>query len=151
MPVYDYVCYTCKKKEDHLVKWDKKDEVKCATCDKLMLRQLSAPLRTPGRWGDSGGGYDRSLGRHFNNSIEKEKYIRDNGLIAASDFGGVSFVDSIVEREEAKHVQHEKDVETLRDMLKSTGGDQSKAYAETFSVDNLKAKGLLDADINSGL
>jgi len=150
MPVYDYICYTCKKKEDVLVKWDKKDEVVCATCSNLMARQLSAPLRTPGRWGDTGGGYDRALGRHFNNSMEKEKYLRANGLVAASDVGGKSFVDDVVAKEEAKHYQHEKDISTFKDIL-STTGDASRAYADTFSVDALKGKGLLDSDIASGV
>ena len=149
MPMYDFMCYTCKKQSEGLCKYEAKDNQSCPVCNAKLKPLLSAPLRTPGRWGDSGGGYDRSLGRHFNNSMEKEKYIRANGLIAASDFGGVSFVDGIVEKEEAKFVQHEKDMEVFKDVV-SKGGDLSRAYAETYSVDNLKARGLLDADLNSG-
>jgi putative FmdB family regulatory protein len=149
MPMYEFMCYTCKKQMDRLCKYENKEAQTCPDCDSKLKPLLTAPQRTPGRWGDSGGGYDRSLGRHFNNSMEKEKYIRANGLIAASDFGGVSFVDGIVEREEAKHVQHEKDMEVFKDVV-SKGGDLSRAYAETFSVDNMKARGLLDSDVNSG-
>lgn len=149
MPVYEYMCYTCKKQSDRLCKYENKDNQFCRDCDGKLKALLTAPQRTPGRWGDSGGGYDRSLGRHFNNSMEKEKYIRANGLVAASDFGGVSFVDGIVEKEEAKHVQHERDMEVFKDVV-SKGGDLSKAYAETYSVDSLKARGLLDADVKSG-
>ena len=149
MPMYEFMCYTCKKQTDRLCKYENKEAQTCADCDGKLKPLLTAPQRTPGRWGDSGGGYDRSLGRHFNNSMEKEKYIRANGLVAASDFGGVSFVDNIVEKEEAKHVQHEKDMEVFKDVV-SKGGDLSRAYAETFSVDAMKARGLLDSDVNSG-
>lgn len=149
MPIYEFMCNTCKKKTDILCKWQMVSEQKCKNCNGGLRQLVTAPAHTPGRWGDSGGGYDRSLGRHFNNSMEKEKYIKDNGLIAASDFGGVSFVDGIVEKEEAKHVQHEKDMDVFRDVV-SKGGDLSKAYAETYSVDALQSRGLLDADVKSG-
>ena len=33
----------------------------------------------------------------------------------------------------------------------SKGGDLSKAYTEAYSVDNLKARGLLDNEVNSGI
>jgi len=149
MPAYDFMCYTCNKQTDRLCKYEAREAQFCRDCNAKLKPLLSAPQRTPGRWGDTGGGYDRSLGRHFNNSMEKEKYIRANGLVAASDFGGVSFVDNIVEKEEAKFVQHEKDMEIFKGVV-SSGGDLSKAYAETYSVDNLKARGLLDADVHSG-
>jgi putative FmdB family regulatory protein len=150
MPVYDFMCYTCKKQTDRLCKYETKDNQLCRDCNGILKPLLSAPAKTPGRWGDTGGGFDRSLGRHFNNSMEKEKYIRANGLVAASDFGGVSFVDGIVEKEIAVHTQHEKDIAVFKDVV-SSGGDLSKAYTETYSVDNLKARGLLDADVNSGI
>jgi len=150
MPVYDYMCYTCKKQSERLCKYENKDIQYCSTCDDRLKPLVTAPAKTPGRWGDTGGGFDRSLGRHFNNSMEKEKYIRANGLVAASDLGGVSYLDNIVEKECAVHVQHEKDMEVFKDVV-SKGGDLSKAYTEAYSVDALKSRGLLDGEVNSGI
>jgi len=150
MPIYDYMCYTCKKQSERLCKYENKDIQYCSACDDRLKPLVTAPARTAGRWGDTGGGFDRSLGRHFNNSMEKEKYIRANGLVAASDLGGVSYLDNIVEKECAVHVQHEKDMEVFKDVV-SKGGDLSKAYTEAYSVDALKSRGLLDGEVNSGI
>ncbi len=150
MPIYDYSCNVCKKKVDVLVKYDLKDNVNCSTCGELMLRHMPLPARTSGRWGDSGGGWDYSLGRHFNNSMEKEAYIKKHGLVAASDVGGVGFVDDQVHKQIVDTDNHLKDVADYERLKKETGSVE-KALAETFSVDKLKSRGLLDTDINSGL
>jgi len=150
MPIYDYSCQPCKKKVDVLIKWDLKDTVRCSECGELMLRHIPLISKTAGRWGDTGGGWDKSLGRHFNNSMEKEKYIKDNGLVSSSDIGGKGAVDDLVHKQIVDTDNHIKDVATYERIKKETGSVE-RALAETFSVDNMKGKGLLDSDINSGL
>lgn len=150
MPIYDYVCSTCGKEEERLVKYEAKNNVKCLTCNNLMGHKMPIPARTAGRWGDTGGGWDYSLGRHFNNSMEKEAYIKKHGLVSSSDAGGKSFVDDQVHKQIVAHEQHVKDVDDYTRLKKETGSVE-KALAETFSVDKLKSRGLLDSDINSGL
>jgi len=150
MPIYDYVCTTCNKEEERLVKYEAKNNVKCLTCDVVMSHKMPLPARTAGRWGDTGGGWDHSLGRHFNNSMEKEKYLRANGLVAASDVGGIGFVDDQVHKQIVDTDNHMKDVADYERLKKETGSIE-KAIAETFSVDKLKSRGMLDTDINSGV
>lgn len=149
MPIYDYTCSSCGKEEERLVKWEKKDEVSCTTCNTLMLHKMPLPARTSGRWGDTGGGWDYSLGRHFNNSMEKEAYIKKHGLVSSSDVGGKSFVDDKVHEQIVATDNHKKDLSDYERIKKETGSIE-KAIAETFSVDKLKSRGLLDSDINSG-
>jgi hypothetical protein len=150
MPIYEYKCYTCKTQTDRLVKWEKKDTQYCSVCDDRLKPLVTAPARTAGRWGDTGGGFDVSLGRHFNSSMEKEKYLKQNGLIASSDLvGGKNFIDDQVHKQIVETENHIKDTEDYTRIMKETGSIE-KALAETFSVDKLKSRGLLDTEINSG-
>ncbi len=150
MPIYEYMCYTCKKQSDRLVKFENKEAQHCYDCNSKLKALVTAPAKTAGRWGDTGGGFDRSLGRHFKNSMEKEKWIKDNGLVSSSDIGGKGAVDDLVHKQIVDTDTHIKDVATYERIKKETGSVE-RALAETFSVDNMKGKGLLDSDINSGL
>lgn len=150
MPIYDYVCPSCKGKVERLVKWEAKNNQSCSTCNVIMNTLLPMPARTSGRWGDTGGGFDYSLGRHFNNSMEKEKYLRHHGLVASSDLaGGKNFIDDQVHKQIVDTENHIKDTEDYTRIIKETGSVE-KALAETFSVDKLKSRGMLDSEINSG-
>lgn len=150
MPIYEYMCYTCKKKSDRLVKFENKGVQYCHVCDDRLKPLVTAPARTAGRWGDTGGGWDKSLGKHFNNSMEKEKWIKDNGLVSSSDIGGKGAVDDLVHKQIVDTDNHIKDVATYEYIKKETGSVE-RALAETYSIDVMKSRGLLDSDINSGL
>lgn len=150
MPIYEYMCYTCRVQSDRLVKFENKDIQYCSVCDDRLKSLVTAPARTAGRWGDTGGGYDKSLGKHFNNSMEKEKWIKDNGLVSSSDIGGKGAVDDLVHKQIVDTDNHIKDVATYEYIKKETGSVE-RALAETYSVDVMKSRGLLDSDINSGL
>lgn len=150
MPLYDVVCLQCNKKEERLVKFIDKDKQICRLCNVVMKTQVPLFARTPARFGDSAGGYDISLGKHFNNSMEKEKWIKDNGLVSSSDIGGKGAVDDLVHKQIVDTDNHIKDVSTYEYIKKETGSVE-RALAETFSVDVMKSRGLLDSDINSGL
>jgi hypothetical protein len=82
--------------------------------------------------------------------MEKEKYLRQNGLVASSDLvGGKNFIDDQVHKQIVETENHIKDTEDYTRIMKETGSIE-KALAETFSVDKLKSRGMLDTEINSG-
>lgn len=147
MPIYPYACED-KHTTDLFCKYiDKPDHIDCG-CGKEARPQVTAPARTAGRWGDSGGGYDHSLGRHFNNSMEKERYCKANGLIALSDLGNtVDTIETEIHQQTVQHETHEKDMNTFLEHMK-TSESQGEAWAKTFTVSNLKEKGLLDDSVN---
>lgn len=113
----------------------------CPRCSSMRRYGITAPARTAGRWGDSGGEYCKSLGKYFSNSMEKEAYAKDNGYVCSADFASGQ-MDQIVHSSCDTISQHEADVAKYKDILFTTG-DASKAIAETFSVGSLKERGLL--------
>jgi len=146
MPIYEHVCPNNHLTED-LYKI-KPETIECPRCHSTAKIKVSAHARTPGRFGDSTGGYDHSLGRHFNNSMEKERYCKANGLIALSDLGNtVDTIETEIQKQTVEHETHEKDMNTFLDHLK-TSESQGEAWAKTFTVSNLKEKGLLDDSVN---
>ena len=145
MPLKDSFCSNCNKIEELLVKMDCSAPPVC-TCGSERTFMISKPARTAGLWGDSSGGYDFSLGRSFSGSREKEKYLRDNGLVAVSDLGS-GFLDQKVHEEIEAGDNHRRDVEVYGESLKKHNGDKGAAMADTFSVDVLKQRGLLDSDV----
>ena len=129
MPIYDYACYTCKKVEEKFVKFSDKDTQSC-TCGKGMVRLVSAPAKTVGRWGDQTGkwgvnGYfDRGLGATYYSSAEREKIAKAKGLIPLEDVGGDSFIENRMAAELNIKAEQDKILQSYKDKVAEYGGSK---------------------------
>jgi len=146
MPLFGY---KCKKGHttDELFKYPPPDSIKCATtsCRCKASRTVSMPAKTAGRWGNGGninGTYCRSLGKSFSNNTERDTYAADNGFICSNDLASGQ-MDQVVHASIKESEQNELDTNKYKDILAKTG-DKTMAVAETFSVERMKANGVLD-------
>jgi putative FmdB family regulatory protein len=59
MPLYEYVCTTCKSGCERIVASEIRDEQFCNTCDDKLDRQMAAPMGKMAGQVARGGGADR--------------------------------------------------------------------------------------------
>jgi putative FmdB family regulatory protein len=138
MPIYDYMCYTCKKQTDRLVKFENKDIQYCSVCDDRLKTLVSAPAKTAMKWGVSGmraasnvnGVFDRGLGATYYNSMEREKIAKSKGLVPLEDVGGDSFIDNRMAAELNIKAQQDKILADYLGKVEEYGGSiQAKVRA----------------------
>lgn len=145
MPMYPYMCKHGHE-HDELHKYPPPDKVKCNQCRCNAKRQVCAPQRTAGRWGDSGAKYVPAFGKELTTQ-QAEKEARKRGLIHESDLPS-GFIDSKINSEWNEARAHDKTMQKFKD-LKAQHGDASRAWAETFSVDEMKKSGALSDDVKA--
>ena len=148
MPLYEF---RCKKghTQDELFKYPPPDSIKCSTrgCRCKSVKAITMPAKTAGRWGNGGninGTYCRSLGKSFSNNAERDTYAAANGFVCSSDLASGQ-MDQVVHTSIAESEQNEIDTNKYKDILAKTG-DKAMAVAETFSVERMKANGVLDEE-----
>jgi putative FmdB family regulatory protein len=155
MPIYSFRCVVCGKNADRLMSWEKlqRSEVVCS-CGVEMRRTITAPAKTASGWGDQGvvtGVYNKGLGCYVTSDRQAEQIAKSRGLVRFQDvFEGNSYdrvINENIDSQCLDHLQHAKDVSVVRDRM-AGGADFGEALAETFSVDRMKADGLLSSDVN---
>lgn len=127
MPIYDYICKSCSKPQQLICDFDEADNQVCEICENPMDRQVSLWAHTPARWGDSHGYFDRGLGMYIENSVHREKVMKEKGLRPVSE-------KELDDHQQAIHndtVIHEKKVSTFNDTMKKTGSFAEAAKAIT--------------------
>lgn len=97
MPLRDTKCPRCNHCEELIL--PKEEGTCCPVCAVLgfeikLERVWTAPVpaRTPGLWGDShfggvNGHYDRGLKATYSNSQERDRIMREQGVMPASELG----------------------------------------------------------------
>lgn len=73
MPLYDYRCPTCGKKEEFLLDFDHSPPSCCGP----MQRIYNAPAIHTTTFND---GFDVGAGRHFTSQRERDGWLKDNHL-----------------------------------------------------------------------
>jgi hypothetical protein len=146
MPMYEY---TCKRGHSHdeLHKYPPPEKVKCDKCRCNAHKQVPMPQKTAGRWGDTGGKYIPALGKTLT-PYQAAQEAKKRGLVHESDLPS-GYIDSKLNAEWDDARSHEKTMAKFQD-LKTQHGDASKAWAETFSVDEMKKSGTLKEDVANG-
>lgn len=136
MPMYDFICYTCKKQTDRLCKFENKDAQTCKDCDSPLHSLVSAPAKTAGKWGDQtgkwgvNGCFDRGLGATYYNSMDRERIAKSKGLIPLEDVGGDSFVEKRMSAELNIKAEQDKILQSYKDKVSEYGGSiQAKVRA----------------------
>lgn len=136
MPMYDFICYTCKKQTDRLCKFENKESQTCKDCDSPLHSLVSAPAKTAGKWGDQtgkwgvNGCYDRGLGATYYNSMDRERIAKSKGLIPLEDVGGDSFVEKRMSAELNIKAEQDKILQSYKDKVSEYGGSiQAKVRA----------------------
>ena len=136
MPMYDFICYTCKKQTDRLCKFENKDAQTCKDCDSPLRSLVSAPAKTSGKWGDQtgkfgvNGYYDRGLGATYYNNDQREKIAKSKGLIPLDAVGGDSFVEKRMSAELNIKAEQDKILQSYKDKVSEYGGSlQAKVRA----------------------
>jgi hypothetical protein len=136
MPIYDFICYTCKKQTDRLCKFENKDAQTCKDCDSPLHSLVSAPAKTAGKWGDQtgkwgvNGCFDRGLGATYYTSMERERIAKSKGLVPLEDVGGDSFVEKRMSAELNIKAEQDKILQSYKDKVEEYGGSiQAKVRA----------------------
>ena len=127
MPIYDYYCKPCDKPQQIICDWEEADEQICEVCDQEVERQISLWANTPARWGDSHGYFDRGLGMYIENSMHREKVMKEKGLRPVTQ----KELDDEQQEVYNETLQHEKQVETFNRVKKQTGSFAEAAKAIT--------------------
>jgi len=146
MPLYEYLCKRGHS-HDELHKYPAPEKVKCNQCRCNATKQVCMPQKTAGRWGDSGGKYIPALGGTYT-SQQAQKVAKERGLVHEADLPS-GYIDSKLNSEWDEARAHDKTIAKFKD-LKAQHGDASRAWAETFSVDEMKKSGTLKEGAANG-
>ena len=117
-------------------------------CGGKMYRVLtggSFAISSKGLNGDHQGFYSPDLGRRFNNKYEAYEYAERNGFKPLSQVNE----DDVLQRGYDLEKQDKADMKKIKE-LQAAGKSKEEAYGETFSVNTLKERGMLDSSIKSG-
>ena len=164
MPIYENMCYTCRKVEEVVTKWDTPAS-ECPMCGSERKRLVSAPAKTAMRWGDNGisgqgvnGTYDRGLGATYYTSMERDAICKAKGLVPLSEVGGDSFVEKRMSTEIEVKAQQDKVMQTYLDKKAEYGGSKAaaaRAVLETFPANDCLGNegnvGILNKNVNTGI
>jgi len=142
MPMYKIVCATCSYEDEELLKLSEREsflaENECS-CGGALSFGLTVISKTAGRWGDTGlagstinGVYDHQLGCWYSTSMERDKILKERGLISESDLPS-GFVDDKIREQANEDRKFDNMSKTYRAKLEKDGatyGVASKAIAE---------------------
>lgn len=146
MPVYEYSCQNGHS-HDELHKYPPPEVVWCNQCKSNAFKQVSMPQKTAGRWGDTGGKYIPALGKVLT-PHQAAAEAKRRGLVHESDLPS-GYIDSKLNKEWDDARQHDATMAKFKE-LKTSTGDASRAWAETFSVESMKQSGALKEDAANG-
>lgn len=155
MPIFGWKCVSCGIEVDRLMSYDKMKSVEmiCKSCNIEMRRTITAPAKTASGWGDQGvvtGIYNKGLGCFVKSDRDADRIAKERGLIRFQEaFNGSSYervLDENVDSQCNISLQHNRDAVQVQDKVKA-GAEMGEAFAEVFSVDRMKADGLLPKDI----
>lgn len=105
------------------------------------------PQKTAGRWGDTAAKFIPALGGSYT-TVQAEKVAREKGLVSEHDLPK-GFIEDKMNKEWNEARQHDATMKKFKD-LKTQHGDASRAWAETFSVDEMTKNGTLQEGIANG-
>ena len=131
MPIYDYLYKPCDYYQQIMCDFDEVDDQACAICEGELDRQISLWANTPARWGDSHGYFDRGLGMYIENSMHREKVMKEKNLRPVSQR-------ELDDHQQAVHNEdkdHKKTLETFKRVKKQTGSFAKAAAAITPDPD----------------
>ena len=145
MPLFEYECPDQHVTEVLLRTQEIPPSMICS-CGQLASKIVSAPAWTPGRWGDQtgrygvNGHYDKSLGATYSTSMQRDRIMREKGLVSQEDLPQ-HFIEDTMEKEAEQSQQHEANVKTRKTNLSKH--EPGRAIAETFSVPEMRKQGIL--------
>ena len=135
MPLVEYKCRRCGLKSEELFRVNHvPGQITCG-CGGMAVRCMSLIAATPGRWGDSHGYFDMGLGKYVENSMDRDKKMRQAGLVHCGDFDK-HYMDDRLEKEERDIHQHEADVAEMT-RLESTGLSRGEALANVYNQERI--------------
>ena len=158
MPLFAWGCTCCGREYETIMSYDRSEkiEILCKECNLVMPKKVNIPAFTPSGWGDQtgtygvNGKYNKGLGCYVKNDRDAERIAKSRGLVPFSEaFPGRSWesmTDGDMDRQCNEALQHSADTVQIRDKMKA-GADLGEAFAEVFSVDRMKADGLLSNDV----
>ncbi len=97
-------------------------------CGSAATRQVTASARTPFRWGESAGYFDRGLGCHVADHSARQRIMRERGLREVDDAEVQRHIDTT--RSEA--AEHDRQAAAFSSTLRATGGDVQAATEAAF-------------------
>ena len=77
MPVYDFRCKACGHTDEYVKSFNDDEVPDCDICDTSMTQLVSLWAKTPGRWGDTNGYFDRGLGCYVKNFSHRDKLMKE--------------------------------------------------------------------------
>ena len=131
MPIYDYRCKPCNLDVPIICDFDEVDDQVCEVCEGELDRQISLWAFTPNRWGDTNGYFDRGLGMYIENSMHREKVMKEKNLRPVSQ----KELDDHQQAVYNDDREHEKKVATFQRVKKKTGSFAKAAAAITPDPD----------------
>ena len=131
MPIYDYRCKPCDLDVQIICDFDEADDQVCEVCEAPLNRQLSLWAHTPARWGDSHGYFDRGLGMYIENSMHREKVMKEKNLRPVSQRELDDHQQAVYNEDR----EHKKTVETFQRVKEQTGSFAKAAAAITPDPD----------------
>lgn len=158
MPIFAWGCKGCGKEYETVMSYSRSEsvEILCRGCNVVMNKKVNIPAFTPSGWGDQtgtygvNGKYNKGLGCYVKNDKDAERIAKSRGLVPFSEaFPGRSWenmTDAGMHDQMDDALKHEADAVAVRDKI-AAGADAGEAYAEVFSVQRLKADGLLDDSV----
>lgn len=131
MPIYDYSCAPCSRRVQIWCEISEIDEQTCEICQEPLQKMVSVFAKTPNRWGDSNGYFDRGLGCYVANSMERERIMKEKNLRPVSE----EELDDHQQEMYNDKKDHEKKVQTFQHAIKKTGSFAKAAAAITPDPD----------------
>ena len=149
MPVCKFQCIECGSGFDKLMKFSEREEFIDTTvcgCDGELVVGMTAPARTPGRWGDNtgthgvNGHFDAQLGQVYYTSMQREAIMREKGLVLESDLGDQHAVDDQLRSQMSEDKHLDQLSKTYKAKLVEHGttyGGAIKAITETLPASDM--------------
>lgn len=147
MPLFEFRC-SRGHSHDELHKYPPPETVKCDKCRCKARKQVSMPQKTAGKWGDTGAKFISAFGKEMTSS-QADAEARKRGLVHEADLPR-HFIDDRLDKEWQDARQHDATMEKFKGLKKAHDGDASRAWSETFSVDEMKKSGTLKEDAANG-
>lgn len=147
MPIYEFRC-SRGHSHDELHKYPPPETVKCDKCRCKARKQVSMPQKTAGKWGDTSAKFISAFGKEMTSS-QAAAEAKKRGLVHEADLPK-HFIEDRLDKEWQDARQHDATMEKFKELKKTHDGDASRAWSETFSVDEMKKSGTLKEDAANG-
>lgn len=135
MPLREGRCAACGYVEEHLVGVN--EALPACRCGGALRPLVSAWARTPGRWGDTNGGWNAGLGCYVENDVHRERICKERGLVMLDDIGS-STADSMLDRRRREDEAVDKYTETFDKHKADGAGFYQAAVAAKEVADGIR-------------